>query len=638
MSQRPYQNYFVFNTGSLATTGDTVDVGLGQLGIFDAKTFQNLGTSPNFQVSKEIVLVQGTPDFSQMPEGAAIPNVTTKVTISGVRGKIKDFYVKKSRRPQNMIVTIGYDGIDPNKTLSAKKGETKQVFIKLSGQPISFFYPDVNAGLQQSFFLGDHCVDECSTSCEGDDVSGSLLADQLIREINNRKIVGGQPFSKYVRATKLIGGCETPSGYPTSEFTTYTLTVVDDGSQKALGLVQSQYVGLNVVRVKREGMVSTYQLVLPEGSPAPDDFNASLVAIVPNCEVCPDGYDLKEKLYVYKVVLKDNGNAAALTTFRTSYGNTAIRLSYANGLSTYLAYSVTQVPTWTPIASAEQFFVGEESSVCVLEDGTEISWVEGESCFKAKKVFQLTLKNDPCGQTKLADLQAIYGHLGTVSIVSTNGDTCVTLYQLEIHSDNLVCQDCDTTPYSYWKFTAPASFSNQAWTPVEGNVTGVGCSYGVKLEAAFVYPERDACSFEIPYFSDPLYIEVGQREPNSLGDPCENDWAVTTIQNPTFPAGYGAFVAELEKKTKLYQEFRYNVDPVVRKFRGYQWNTQFDAYYDEVVIVHDLEVNEYGINSTTRKETFEDHFFFPEGDSLSFINAINSWLASGSMPVALRTI
>lgn len=628
MSQRPYKDFYVATTGSLLSSGTTTDLAVGQFGFFDGKTWEAT-SAPSFNTIKELVIAQGTPDLSGMPEGASIPNVTFKVKVDGKTGKLINYFGKKSQRPQNMIVTLGFDGVDTTKDLArVRKGETAQVFLKLSGQPISNFYPDVPAGLKVMIPIGDTCTDECTDSCDQDFVSGDVLADQIINFIENYRIVGGQKLNKYVKATKLIS-CETPSSYVTVDYTQWTLTVADSGDDNALAAVQAQYPGVVIVRASRTGVFSTYEASILTSEGAPDNFDSSVTPVIPNCTSCPSGYTLVEETNVFSITRAGNVTAATINGAYSAQivANSAVKLDFINGVSTFTVLSAND--SITAITGDLVAVVGTSRDLCVLDGApVEVPWTEGVDCTKATKEFTLTLKDACDGVTALAELQAIYGEIGTVTLVSTNSTFCTSQFKLTIESNNTLCPDCGDTVYF---FDTPASLGNQPWIPVEQDVTGENCVYGVKFEGAYHDLERNVCTFEVPYFSDPIYVEVGAvHDASTLSSPCKDDIPVTTVQNIKFPAGYGVFVSGLEKQSKYYRSIFYNVDPLVRRYRQYDWNTNFQGYYDEVVLVFENEVGEYGVNSAFRNESFEVHFFLPEGQSTAFINGLNGWVIGAS--------
>jgi hypothetical protein len=648
MSQRPYKNFYIATTGTLASSGGTEDLAVGQLGFFSGKTWQ-VTTAPTFQTAKTLVIAQGTPDLSGMPEGAGIPNTSFKVAIDGQNGKVLKWFVKKAQRSQNMIVRLGFDGVDTTKAMTANYGETKQVYLKLSGQPINNFYPDVPAGLKIPLLIQMPCADECADSCSNA-VPCDIIADLIIDAVNNYKIVGGQDLKKYVKVTK-VTSCTSPSGYATACFAKHTLLVCDAGTPKALAAVQAQYPGKTVTRISIVDGYSTYELVQACADADPADFVIGAGSVVPNCTTCPSGWTLTDLMYMYQWKVADAGTAGALTTATTAAqvvdaDATVSRLLYEDGVSTYLVGTAT-FPMTQPTLAGTSFFsyIGTEQAVCTNPETDTVAWtIDVELGTEAYQDWKITLKNDSCVDCEedgfaalLAELQAAYEGIGTVTLTSSDCDFCVAEFKLSTLSENVVFPSCSTDVY---KWNLPPAFKNQNWIAVENTgVPGTDCTCGVQFESAFYDPKRDACTFEgVPYFSDPLYIEVGNHDPDTLSSPCATDWAVTTVQNIKFPSGYGQLVSDFERKSKYYNNVFYNVDPVVRKYRGYEWNTDFEGYYDEFVIVFENPADEYGINAASRTETFETHFFLPEGNGQAFQTAMTGWLASANINVDLEVL
>ena len=78
---RPYERHMVSNIPTLLPAGLTLaDLGVGQIGIFDAKTNLSV-TAPTYAVNKAIYIAQGTPDHSNFPEGAGVPVSYTHLTL-----------------------------------------------------------------------------------------------------------------------------------------------------------------------------------------------------------------------------------------------------------------------------------------------------------------------------------------------------------------------------------------------------------------------------------------------------------------------------------------------------------------------------------------------------------------------------
>lgn len=632
MAYKSYRNCFVATTGTLLNSGTTTNLAVGQIGVFDAKTWQ-AQTAPSYTTSPKLIIAQGTEDRSQLPDGAALGNETFKTP--EIDGKlVRSWIGKASQRPQNRIITLGYDGVDATKTLTAKPGQVYTFWIKLSGQPILNFFPDQRRYLVEEITITLPCEDECADNCAAT-TDCNVVADAIVNAINGkivagtlvngRKTVGGQPLSKYVKVSKLLN-CGTPSGYVTTGFTTYTLTILTDGTPQSLATVQAQYPGVTVTEINRVDAYTTFQIQLPSVSSAPADYANQASSLIPNCTTCPSGYTFNDAIYVYTVTRTDAGTSGALATLKTNYTDTnAIRLNYQYGSSIYEVHSTNAALTAVTAGDVVSF-ISKQESVCVLTaPGLTTAWTVGGTCTKALTNYQITLENPVCGGTNLATLQSIYGN--GVILLGNNVSDCTSIYQLSVPSINIACDTCDVQTY---QFSAPAAFQGIKWTEVDGLVYGTDCVCGVKFESAYVARQSQECFFtSVPYESDPLFIEISERNPdiNDYTQLCAPTWPVTLVQEVKYPAGNGRFVAELERVSRFYFNDPYPADAAERDMKLYHFFTDLDQYYDEYVLNYGYETPE-GSFARHKIEYFEYHFFFPETTGKQFEIAINSFLQS----------
>src|SRR6187402_9659 len=263
-----YRYVFAASIPDLPTSGTTVDLGIGQIGVFDGKTYQ----ATSGVTAKSIIVAQGTPEEKWI-QGVAKADFTYKSDpIKG--GLVKSWKRSLATKGQNMITTLGFDGVDTTKglTVSQNADNNFTFWITLSGTPVANLLgntPESHyATWTEQFTVQLPCIDQCADSC-GAFYDQNIVADAVVAEFGKRKIIGGQFITDYVKATKLIS-CETPSGLPTVSYTVYTLTIPDGGDQFALGKVQSEYPGVDIKRAKRVGIYSTYEITLltTDGAPA----------------------------------------------------------------------------------------------------------------------------------------------------------------------------------------------------------------------------------------------------------------------------------------------------------------------------------------------------------------------------------
>lgn len=625
-----YRYVFVSSTPQLPSTGTTVDLATGQVGIFDAKTYSAV-TAPSFTLNKSIILAQGTsPD--KFPKGISKGNQTRK-TDPIKPSDITSWNAYAARPAKGMAITLGYDGVDITKTLNVSSGENFTFWITLTGQPVGNLLGDTptthSPTWTEEFTVVLPCVSNCTDSC-GASVDCNVVADAAISEFLTRKLPGDQFLSDFVKVTKLIR-CDTPSSLPTVATNTWSLTIADTGDNVALGRVQAAYSGIPVVRLSYVGIFSTYSIV--EVS-QPAAFNTSASPLIPNCTVCPSGYSLVPQVWLYAV--KRSG-VPVLSTIKTDYSDTtAILLSFDGAVSTYEIHKTTAT---VPSAVASDIIIsaGTFQSVCLIGSPTTTPWSLVSSCISAQNDFLITLKNDSCGSNYLTALQAEYSTLGTVSLVATNPSSCTSQYKITVTSDNVSCETCDM---SFFTFTTPPAFQGSVWVQVLGETGyGVGCNCGLKFESIYEQRKAQECFLKsVPYEYEPLFVNLSTRnpDPNNYAVLCETDVPVTIVQNVQYAMGWGQIVAdELIRSNYQFNEFWYK-NPAERDAMSYQLGINLQGYYDQYTLEFNIRPDEYnGISGfgTSPVQHFEWTFYYPQGQGTAFAQAINGYLASAGSSI-----
>lgn len=636
-----YRYAFAATTPDLPTSGTTVDLGIGQIGIFDAKTWVATATP----TSKSIVIAQGTPDTKWIP-GVAKGNQTYKsLTIKG--SKVTGWKAVKAQKPQGQIYTMGFDGVDVTKTLNVPVGKNFTFWITMSGQPIANLLGDTPsthyATWTEQFSVVLPCAEACSDTC-GDTYDCNVVADAVITAVNDRKIIGGQYLTEYVKFTKLLS-CDTPSGLPTVAYSKWNLTVADTGDTIALAHVQAQYPGKVVKRVGRDGVFSTYEFE-EVGISQPTDFDNAVTPVIPNCSDCPSGYTLVPAADAWivsrPVILGATAPATLLATIVAAYGaGSGVFLSYENSIFTVELFFTTGTAV-TALDADSVAQIGTNQPLCTQDVATTVAWTKVADCTKAKKDYVLTIKNDDCTGTYLTALQAEYAGIGTVTLVSTNELTCTSQYNISITSDNTACDLCDE---EFYKFSTPHPFNGLVWTQVLGETGyGTGCVCGIKAESIYEQRKAKECFLkQVAYEFEPLFISFSTRnpDPNDYSVLCETDVPVTKVQNVVYPIGYGRVVADavIASNYNFNQPWRKN--PAERDAFEYELGIDLNGYYDTYILSYEVEPSESSAISgfgTSRVEAFEHAFYFPAGTGSDFETAINGFLAANNSDVDLVSI
>lgn len=613
---------FVATTGELLSSGTTTDLGIGQLGIFSVPNYQ-AQTLPQFPTVRSIQIVQGTSD-DPLNVGTFQGNSSDKTPVIEAK-RITGLNVKKAQKAQNGIVYMGFNG-ENGETLTLAPGETKKFWVRLSGTAINYLKGGTGDYHVQEFTVHSDCVDPCTDTC-GAQLPCTTVSDLVLKTINETKFLGAIPFSKYVKTTA-ITECTTPSGFPTSTVNKWQVTVADLGNQKALGLVQAQYPGVKVTRVSRVGVYSTYEII----QNAEPTALSTATTVIPNCSECPSGATTVDAAFAYTAT-KSGIQAASAASGASGYvASSGIVLENSGGQTVIQFYS-TEGDLATVAASISTFVVsliGDVQALCEVP-GDDFPWTDAGDCTLATTNFTIILTNPACGGTQLSDLQAIYGD--GVTLVDNNTDACTAKYSITVTSDKPSCVDCGDQAYT---FTAPAPFGNTSWVQSDGDVTGEDCLCGVKFESAFVSRKRAACYFDnVPYVTEPIFIEVSQYPFDQLDytELCENSWAISVTQTAKYNAGSGNFIADFEKLSKYYFNKPWSSDAAERDVLGWEFNTEFDLYYDQVVLEFDVEQPK-GYASSTRDRSYEWSFYLPSGQATDLVNALNAFVVSAGNVVA----
>jgi len=644
-----YRYVFAASVTDLPSSGTTVDLAVGQIGVFDGKTYQ----ATSGVTAKSILVAQGVPKENWIQGIAKGDQQFKSSVIKG--GLVKSWKRALGTKGQGVITTLGFDGVDTTKGLTVPEGKNFTFWLTLSGTPIANLLgnsPETHYPTwTEQFTVILPCVDSCADSC-GAYVDQNVVADAVIDQINKRKIIGGQYLTDYIKATKLVS-CETPSGLPTTSYTVYTLVVPDNGDQAALGKVQAQYPGETIKRIKRDGIFSTYEITLLTSDGAPAAFENSENPVVPQCVECPTGcptgYTLTASQDVWVISRPLSGSTDLNDpTARTAYAET-LESAYSANASEFLSYNGATASVklyFTAGTSVEALLsdsavqIGTNQSVCVQDTPDSISWVSCKTCTSASKTFVLTIKNTDCGGTYLTQLQEIYGD--GVALVSTNSDTCTSQYSLSVESTNKDCDSCDDIK---WNFTAPAPFNGLVWTEVLGETGyGVDCITGIKFESIYEQRKAKECFLkQVAYEFEPLFITLSTRnpDPNDFSVLCETDVPVTVIQNVKYPKGLGRIVADqvIASNYQFNQPWRKN--PAERDALSYELGIDLEGVYDQYILEFvTIPAEAGGVSGFgyTQSQTFELSVFFPQGTGNAYESAITAFVASNAPAVVLEDI
>lgn len=663
---RQHQRFWVSNLPTLLQSGTINNLAVGQFGIFDAKTNQAIA-NPTYQNNPVIYIAQGTPDHSNFVEGAMVPNVVRRT--KNINGKlVKKLFGKKANRGQVELVTLGYDGIDTTKTLTAKPGETVYYWVRLTGDPIFNLNPDRNKGQIIVGAVQMPCQNDCADNCTT--VDCNTVAEGIIADFNSKKLVGGIPVTQYVQASK-ITNCGSPAALNFLAYCQWTTTVPDDGSSDALGEVQSQYPGFTVARLSYSGVFSTYGFY-DSTCTTPTAFNLNYLNVIPNCTTCPSGFTLTPSGLTFEVKVSGassattsaigtaiNGGLSAYTPTTT----TLLQLDTLTGVATYNVLtnpSATQalvntallaVSFTAPAKYQSTVLVGSNASYCVASGGLNYPWASTPSaCQRVQVTYTLGLQDpQPCGGNWLSQLQAAYANItvsnggtipstvtGTVTLIATNAATCSHEYQLVTYSDNCLPSGCVPTDVV---FPTIPDFNGGTWT-AQPLAEGTSCVCGIEFEAVYVPRKTHEATFDLfAYQTDNVHIEISSYNPDWRStDLCETDPKSTRVRNFAYPNGAGEAVARLEKLDRMYEFDYFYRMPELREAFDFFFETKFQTYYDQVALEYEFEYASNDGFGQYDHDRYIQYFYLPEDNASNLIIALNTYVSSANINLPLLTL
>lgn len=609
-------------SGAIRTSGHSADLKAGELGLFDAETFRALAPGVTYTTNNKVVLAQGSfhqKDVLALGHGGLKESIKSR-PIHGAH--ITDWRFAGPQKPQSHVVTIGYDGVDTTKTISAKvdTGYTLRIFVK--GSPSSrFFQHDI----YHDFFYKTVCPADCTDGC-ADPTSPVPMVEDYVKQINTHPFI-----SPFVKAEALY---DSLAEYPSVDHTVYRLSLCDAGDSLALASVQAQYPSYSVSLVERNGTTSVYEMCIPDSAGAPSAYASGDIRVIPNCSSCPPSAVSVGTLYKFEVKRVDVGDGSATTSVTSAYSSSpaATRINYENGTSTYIIYKSTAA---VPAASGTDKVIqaGVLDAVCVLQDDSEVAWVDSGARYKTTRTLKLTLAKTCGGSNRLTELQAFYASEPTIASsisVATAGD-CADVYTVTQYNNECLLNPCES--HDNPTFNEFQAFEGQSWIPTDVAFASSPTAVGIRLTSAYVETKFGECSFDPldHYELDIPKISVSQVDES--GEPCATVWPVTELQQPKYARNTGEYV-----KRELLQFMRYKKEefftPQGSRMNETQdinsWASVIDrnAYYKIYYLVYNVPYN----NSSTNlydNEQYELMIVFPEtADTSSFENLINGYVTS----------
>ena len=626
------------------TSGSFKSLAPEQLGLFAVKEDGTIGIASGSETNAKFLIAQG---IKKSP--------TTGLFFSNAPRKSKEFKpsdiiawkgVKANRNHQGDIVALGYDGIDATKSLTAML-DTKDLIVnvRLWGSMIQKVTGN-SKDLKFKINVDKGCLgDNCDLTAP---VSGEKIADSILEQVDKSLFTYGYKLKDLVQVRKIKKYAVSPGALTgLVPFHKFNVTIVDDGSVSALGLVQSQYPGLPVTRISRLGVESTYE-VWTQDTYANSAYSATVPAsvslgkrTVAECETCPAGSTKvnSAKAYSLRGLKTASAPVVANSISVTEIGNDGLFRSY-----------LVVMPDTTSDATVSTSATGQGYTSTLLSvtrdicnfTATTYAWSNVGSATKAPATWKITLGDTACGNDRLAELQANYPGY-TVAIDATG--TCVHTYSISNYSEAI---EPGCYPEDY-KFKAPEAFESIKWVKFTPTVTTPDCTtttselpcavYGVIFESKV--EERPTVDINTSFYDmydpnsiNPVHIEISVHSLDVNQNQCsEPTYPVTKLQTTKLPIGRGRNVMLFEQETLADEGKILNANPKYMQALGTYFTSVDGKWYDQYII-------EYKTSNKTVFGDTDSHskrmllVFFEEGKGKDFETLINGFIAKQSLELS----
>lgn len=349
MSNHAYPLPFYIGTGSILTTGQTSNLVAGQLGIFDAKTYQVASGAQN-RDSTFMIAGGSWHTKSQLNRFVGGLSQSDK-SIDFFGSDIIEFHKSVPRAAQSEQWVIGYDGIDSTTDFALVCGKNYHFRVRVMGEDVyGTFLRPVERFLT---FRTAACADPDTQLPIGSKIAAQQFAD----------IINNDPELKYFVSAEVIS---SDYSAPATTHHLFNLAVVDAGDQASLAAVQTAYPSLSVTRASRVGLTSTYQVCTADVTGTPQSPSAftpvSSVSYADCANNCPSGYTLQSQRRSWIINRPLGGSDDVSTSGAQSTYATTVANSYW-GLKTFDGVTGVNAGTDTITTSSAHGFVVNQSVV-----------------------------------------------------------------------------------------------------------------------------------------------------------------------------------------------------------------------------------------------------------------------------------
>ena len=494
---------------SVLTSGHAGNLAKGQLAFVKDKAKKGLGAEvvSDFQGMNKKERIAIRVGETTTPSNLRIKEVASKGTGFFPMESILDI---KAHIPSQVDLKVdhlevGYNGISDSTALFIPEGKSAILDIMVYGEVASTFFG------RSEYLISKEVYRETGETMQE-------VVRRAVKELKEERIPTANGFAsitdelaQFLEIGIIDSSNDALAG---TDWTFSSVNIADAGESNDLAEVQAQYPTYKVKRTAREAGVSTYTILhLASVTLA----NVSIVDVnVKNkgCADCPAGYSLLTGGTVYSISLEDDGtDQSALVDNLPGYVATSVeKVGNADGRGTYLvvldneltdAEKATFLATNAIAGTASFTELGTVENACKKSATTTYTWVAGDTCVATTKQFSIILPDNECGESRLAELQAVYSDL-VVTSASVGG--CKRAYSTYVPT-NLVCEECSDIFLQPFEAQAPDTFEGIAWEeliPAFDENAKMGIF--VKGKPFYIYPEQYEEDF-VPFMETSLKVK-----------------------------------------------------------------------------------------------------------------------------------
>lgn len=644
---KPYDRHFV-STGAVKTEGGSLNLALGQLGVFKVNTKHNaqgleaLSNFKNLSKREKVEIKVG--------DNTNLASSTHPFEI----GKIKGLRVSTPQKTEQTVdeVIIGYNGLDESTSITFGVGEFKEINLRLSGEKVGLLgYPEgfVNLTIpldtkRCSYYAKDKCNGNCD-ECASVNPLPVLLAG--FQRFLNTPLKGGVKVTDLIEydLIKKCSGAATALNKVEHKF--YELSIVDSGTLEALSAVQSQYPNEKVVRKSRKGNTTTYEIVRPTaGVTALAKFKRGADSFIKDCKECVAGWNPVEGGFLYTLQTEDENPNTNIEAIEGVKAGTIVK----GGATTEGLYSYTFVAEkelakdkideyldTNKDKSVVLTLVGKVSSVCKSDAVTEFAWTEKATCNAILQEYILDLPDTKCGADRLDELKA---HYGTNEITKGITGGCQSRYHIKVLSNVLCDKECDpNTFFDVYKTEAPIPYEGRTWILKEELSYGTECKAGLRIRGKkfSIHPSENFRN-QIAFTESSVGVEISGGWSNDIPelafDHRSTPFHVEYVSRKAPRTHVGGNMWEFERMGRTYFTGREeHEDPISRFLLGEQSLLPADTQVVDYALLVEREIFSQGFSQKYNENT-EFHILVPIGKHKEVEKLLNLLVsANGVEPV-----